>query len=123
MNSTVQYHRGALLQKGRGVGGIFNSLFRTLLPIGKALVKSTPTILRNTAKGPIGRKFKKSAKKIALNTAKNLMKSGNIDKTIQKSLQDSKEEIANILESSNRKKKRKSNSIPNCKPRKYHFMR
>ena len=42
MNTGLPYHRGVILQKGRGVGSVFSSLFRTLLPIGKAVIKSTP---------------------------------------------------------------------------------
>ena len=61
MNDVLPYHRGVLLQKGRGIGGIFSSLFRTLLPIGKAVIKFTPTILKNTAKSPIRRKLRRSA--------------------------------------------------------------
>ena len=90
MNAVLPYHRGVLLQKGRGIGGIFSSLFRTLLPIGKAVIKSTPTIIRNTAKSPIGRKLKKSAKKVAVSTVKNLLQSGDINKTLEKSVEDSK---------------------------------
>ena len=84
MNVVLPYHRGVFLQKGRGIGGIFSSLFRTLLPIGKAIIKSTPAIVKNTAKGPIGRKIRKSATKVALNTAKNLIESGDINKTFKK---------------------------------------
>ena len=82
MNSVLPYHRGVLIQKGRGIGGVFNSLFRTLLPIGKAVIKSSPNLIKNTAKTPSGRKIRKSAQKVALNTAKNLLESGNIKKNI-----------------------------------------
>ena len=70
MNTGLPYHRGVILQKGRGVGSVFSSLFRTLLPIEKAVIKSTSLIIKSTAKSPIGRKLKRSAKKLALNTAK-----------------------------------------------------
>ena len=66
MNTGLPYHRGVILQKGRGVGSVFSSLFRTLLPIGKAVIKSTPSIIKSTARSPIGRKLKQSAKKLAL---------------------------------------------------------
>ena len=46
MNAVLPYHKGVLLQKGRGIGGVFNSLFRTLLPIGKAVLKSSPKLLK-----------------------------------------------------------------------------
>ena len=123
MNAVLPYHRGALLQKGRGIGGIFSSLFRTLLPIGKAIIKSTPAIVKNTAKGPIGRKIRKSATKVALNTATNLIESGDINKTFKKSLEDSKKEVSKALRSSKGSRKRKLDKAYHCKPNKYHFMK
>ena len=88
MNTGRPYHRDVILQKGRGIGSVFSSLFRTLLPIGKAVIKSTPSIIKSTAKSPIGRKLKRSAKKLALNTAKKLIETGDINKTLKKSVDD-----------------------------------
>ena len=84
MNAVLPYHKGVILQKGRGIGGVFNSLFRTLLPIGKEVLKASPKIIKSTAKSPLGRKLRKSAQKVALNTAKNLIESGDIKKTFKK---------------------------------------
>ena len=78
MNTGLPYHRGVILQKGRGIGSVFSSLFRTLLPIGKAVIRSTPSIIKSTARSPIGRKLKRSAKKLALNTAKKLIETGDV---------------------------------------------
>ena len=88
MNTGIPYHRGVILQRGRGIGGVFSTLFRTLLPIGKAVIKSSPKIIKNTAKSPLGRRLRKSAKKVAINTAKNLLESGDINKTLKKSIED-----------------------------------
>ena len=52
MNAVLPYHKGVLLQKGRGIGGVFSSLFRTLLPIGKTVLKSSPKY-QNTARSPL----------------------------------------------------------------------
>ena len=123
MNSVLPYHRGILIQKGRGIGGVFNSLFRTLLPIGKAVIKSSPKIIKSAAKSPLGKKLRKSAKKVALNTAKNLMESGDINKTFRKSIEDSKKEISNALQPPEKTRKRKSNNRSNCKPKKFHFLK
>ena len=123
MNSGVPYHRGVLIQRGRGIGGVFSSLFRSLLPIGKAVIKSTPSIIRSTAKSPIGRKLRRSAKKVALNTSKNLIETGDINKTLQKSVNDSKKEVANALKSSKDSRKRKFSSLSRCKTRKYNIMK
>ena len=70
MNDALFYNRGVMLQKGRGIGGIFSSLFRTLLLIGKPIIKSTPAIVRSTAKCPIERKLRESATKVVLSSAK-----------------------------------------------------
>lgn len=58
MNSVLPYHRGVLIQKGRGIGGVFNSLFRTLLPIKKAIIKSSSNLFKSTAKTLLGRKIR-----------------------------------------------------------------
>ena len=63
MNSVLPYHRGVLIQKGRGIGGVFNSLFRTLLPIGRAVIKSSPNLINSTAKIPLEGKFENLPKK------------------------------------------------------------
>ena len=66
MNSVLPYHRGALIQRGREIGGVFHSLFRTLLPIGKAVIKSSPKLILQTAKSLLGRKLRKLAQKVAI---------------------------------------------------------
>ena len=123
MNAVLPYHKGILLQKGRGIGGVFNSLFKTLLPIENAVLKSSPKIIKSTARSPLGRKLRKSAKKVALNTAKNLIESGDIKQTLKKSIEDSKQEVSNALNSSKSSRKRKENIQSHCKPKKYHFLR
>ena len=64
MNALLPYHIGDLIQKGRGIGSVFSSLFRILLPTGKAVIKSAPSIIKSTAKSPIGKKLKRSAKRL-----------------------------------------------------------
>ena len=105
-------------------GSFISSLFRTLLPIGKAVIKSTPSIIKSTARSPIGRKLKRSAKKLALDTAKNLIETGDIKKTLKKSVDDSKKEIADAFKSSIDSKKRKLSSSSHCRnKKKYHLMK
>ena len=64
MDSGIPFHKGLLIQKGRGIGGIFSSLFRSLPPTGKAVVKSSPQILKAASKCIVGKRLKKSAKKL-----------------------------------------------------------
>ena len=123
MNAVIPYHRGVLTQRGKGIGGVFSSLFRNLLPIGKAFVRSSPKIIKNTVKSPLGKKLRKSAKKVATNKARNLLESGNIDQTLKKSIEDSKKEVSNLLQSSEKTRKRKPNNLSYCKPKRYHFLK
>ena len=114
MNAVLPYHKGVLLQKGRGIGGVFSSLFRTLLPIRKTVLKSSPKIIKSTARSPLGRKLRKSAKS-RFEYSKNLVESGDIKQTLRKSIEDSKQEVSNALNSSkpSRKESRTSNHVVN----------
>ena len=116
MNAVLPYHKGVLFQKGRGIGGVFNSLFRTLLLFGKAVIKSSPKIIISAVKSPLGRKVRKSAQRVALQTAKNLIESGDISKTLKKSIADSKKEVSDALSTSKGPRKRKQNNLLHCKP-------
>jgi len=42
---------------------------------------------------------------VAINTARNLLESGNIDQTLKKSIEDSKKEVSNLLQSSKKLEK------------------
>ena len=84
MNAVLPYHKCVLFQRGIGIRDIFSSLQRNMLPIGKTIIKAAPSIIKSTSKSPIGRKLRKSAKKVALNTAKNVIKSGDVNKTFKK---------------------------------------
>ena len=123
MNAVLPYHKGVLLQKWRGKGGVFSSLFRTLLPIGKTILKSSPKIIKSTARSPLGRILRKSAKKVTLNAAKNLIESGDIKQTRRKSIEGSKQEVSNALNSSKPSRKWKQNVQSHCKLKKYHFLK
>ena len=59
---------------------------------------------------------------MAINTARNLLESGNIDKTLKKSIEDSKKEVSNLLQSSEKTRK-KPNNLSHCKLMKYHFLK
>ena len=108
MNAVLPYHKGVLFQKGRGIGGVFNSLFRTLLPIGKAVIKSSPKIIKSAVKSPLGRKVRKSAQRVALQTAKNLIESGDISKTLKTSIADSKKRSIKRFSNFKRTKEKKT---------------
>ena len=118
MNNTVPFHRGNLIQRGQGIGGIFSSLFRTLAPIGRKVIKEAPKLLKSASKSHLGKQLKRSAKRLAVNTAKDILQSGDINKSLKKSIKHSKNEIANILNQTNRQRQRKAKSVKICYPKK-----
>ena len=119
------HHRGIYIQKERGIGGIFSSLFRTLIPIGKSVLKKVPSIIKSANKSTLGKQLKKSAKKIALDAAANLIETGDINQTINKTVEQSKNEIANTLKNIQNPKKRKIHKSRNynTKIQKYHLLK
>ena len=52
------------MKRGRGIGGIFSSLFRKLAPIGKAVVKSAPKIFKKVSRSKTGKHFKNLLNKL-----------------------------------------------------------
>ena len=53
-----------------------------------------------------------------MNTAKDILQSGDINKSLTKSIKDSKNEIANVLNQTNRQRKRKAKTVKICYPKK-----
>ena len=90
IRTVTPYHSGVYHQKGTGVASIFGHLFRTLIPITKSVIKSSPAIVKNIAKSKLGKKLKKSAQKIALKSVANLIESGNVKDTVKNLLRTQK---------------------------------
>ena len=83
IRTVTPYHSGIYHQKGTGIASIFGHLFRTLIPITKSVIKSSPTIVKNIAKSELGKKLKKSAQKVALKSVADLIESGNVKDTVK----------------------------------------
>lgn len=89
-----------LLRKGREIGGVFNTLCRNWLPIGKEVLKSSPKIIESTFTSPLVRKLCTSAQKSCIEYSKKHIDSGDIQKTLKMSMDDSKQEVSTALCSS-----------------------
>ena len=70
ISAVLPNHKYVIFQNGRVISGVFNFLFRTILPIGKAVAKSSPKIFKITVKSPLKTKLCKSSQKVALGTEK-----------------------------------------------------
>ena len=94
---TSNYHTGRRLQRGRGIGNVFGSIFRSLLPLGKKILTS------NTSKA-IAKSVGKSLKEVAVDTALDALEGKNIKEAAQQRLNESKQNIADTLRMRSRSK-------------------
>ena len=65
----MRYHRGPSVQVGAGLGSIFSSLFRSLVPVAKGAAKTIGKIAKNEGVRSAGRYLKKEAGRAAIDTA------------------------------------------------------
>ncbi len=65
----MRYHRGPSVQAGAGLGSIFSSLFRSLVPVAKGAAKTIGKIARSEGVRSAGRYLKKEAGRAAIDTA------------------------------------------------------
>ena len=62
-------YRRQLVQSGRGIGGLFRSLFRVIRPVAKTIAKSSMPILKKAAKSKIVKDLSKDALKAGAQSA------------------------------------------------------
>ena len=65
----MRYHRGPTVQVGAGLGSVFSSLFRSLVPVAKGAAKTIGKIAKNEGVRSAGRYLKKEAGRAAIDTA------------------------------------------------------
>ena len=77
------YHKGKLLQKGYGLGGIFSGLIRRFLPAVKLMGSK---ILSSPITKSIGESAKESAAKAGLKLAQDILSGENVKESVKKGL-------------------------------------
>lgn len=85
-------HRGSFSQRGRGLGNIFGSLMRAVVPIGKSIFKSpiTKSILRTV---------RDTALEGGVSMASDALRGRDVGESFQDSLGTAKNRLADSLES------------------------
>ena len=107
------FHHGQRIQAGKGIGSIFSSIFRKVIPVTKAIAKSS-----------VGKTVKKSLSNLAINSAIDALEGKNLKESVQDNLQISKKKIADALRASNSRKRRTKQDIVRRakRPKKYHIL-
>ena len=65
----MKMYRRQLVQSGRGIGGLFRSLFRVIRQVAKTIAKSSMPILKKAAKSKIVKDLSKDALKAGAQSA------------------------------------------------------
>lgn len=101
-------HRGDRFQRGRGLGGFFTGLFRTLKPLFSMGLSASKKILTSDAAKSLGRTAldigKDSVKKVAVD----VLTGKNIKESLDKELDDAKQKIAQKIRGSGQRKRKKT---------------
>ena len=98
-------HRGDRFQSGRGFGGFFSGLFRSLKPLFSMGLSAGKRILTSDTAKAIGRSALDIGKEAAKNVAVDVLTGKNIKESVDKELETAKQTIAQKIRGSGRKRK------------------
>ena len=91
------YHRGRLIQHGRGFGSIFAKLARHILPFAK----SATNVAKVAAKSHVGKEIKKGLKEAAVSSALDILQGESPQKAAKKNF---KKTTVKLLKDSQKQK-------------------
>lgn len=101
-------HRGDRFQRGRGIGGFFSGLFRTLKPLFSMGFTASKKILTSDAAKSLGRTAldigKDSLKKVAVD----VLTGKNVKESLDKELDEAKQKIAEKIRGSGQRKRKRT---------------
>jgi len=103
----MNYHSGARLQRGRGLGSLFSGLFRGFAPIARMGLQAGKKLLTSDFVKNIGRSALEGGKTILKDVAADLIEGNNVEENAQKNLQEARKKIAGTIRGSGIKRKRK----------------
>lgn len=99
-------HRGDRYQAGRGLGGIFASMFRGLKPLFQMGINAGRKLLGSDIAKSIGSTALEIGKDTLKNAAADLLEGNNPKDTLNKGLETAKSRIANQIRGSGKKRKK-----------------
>lgn len=107
-------HRGDRFQTGRGFGGFFSGLFRTLKPLFSMGLSAGKKLITSDAAKSFGRSALDIGKESAKQLAVDVLTGKNVKESLDKELDNAKQKIAQkIRGSGSRKRKRINNNYQN----------
>lgn len=94
-------HTGPRYQRGAGLGSIFGSIFRTLIPVigrvGKAAAKTGIKLAKSQAGRAVIKKAKRELKQTGINLASNIATGQDVGQGLKKDLKRASQRVANTI--------------------------
>lgn len=107
----MNYHSGARIQRGRGLGSLFSGLFRGFAPIARMGLQAGKKLLTSDFVKNIGKSALEGGKTILKDVAADLIEGNNVEERAQKNLQEARKKIAGTIRGSGIKRKRKQSNL------------
>jgi hypothetical protein len=107
----MNYHSGARIQRGRGIGSLFSGLIRGFAPIARMGLQAGKKLLTSDFVKNIGRSALEGGKTILKDVAADLIEGNNVEENAQKNLQEARKRIAGTIRGSGIKRKRKQSNF------------
>lgn len=101
-------HRGDRFQRGRGLGGFFSGIFRTLKPLLSMGLSAGKKVLTSEAAKSLGRSALEAGKESLKRVAVDTLTGKNIKESLDKELDDAKLKLAEKIRGSGRRKRKTS---------------
>ena len=101
-------HRGDRFQHGRGFGGFFSGLFRTLKPLFSMGLSAGKKVLTSDAAKSLGRAALDIGKESMKNVAVDVLTGKNVKESVDKELDEAKQKIAEKIRGSGQRKRKKT---------------
>jgi hypothetical protein len=119
----MYFHEGLRHQRGLGLGSLFGSLFRSLMPIAKMGLSAGKKFFRSDLAKKIGSQALDIGKSAASNLAVDLLEGKKFSDSAAEQLDEAKSKIASAIRGGRRKRKNKHTSKrdKNCKKQKNQF--
>ena len=107
----LPHHRGRYLQAGRGLGGLFGTLLRKVLPVAKTIGKAAVKASRSST----GKEIRSGLKNMAVDSLIDVMQGENVGNVAEKQL---KKAATSVLKHAKQNKRKKQQPTRVTRPRK-----
>lgn len=106
----MNFHVGARMQRGRGIGSLFSGLFKSFTPLAQMGLSFGKKLVTSDLAKSIAGTALDTGKKIALGAAADLLEGKNVKDSAQAQLNEAKKSIATTLRGGGCKKRKKKRS-------------